>query len=64
MLGGLAIGVLPGVGRIAVAGAARFEASGLYASAVLGGRATSVAVPRLETAPTLEDVLLGFAFTS
>jgi multicomponent Na+:H+ antiporter subunit D len=63
MLGGLAIGVLPGVGRIAVAGAARFEASTAYASAVLGGRATTVAVPRLETAPTLEGVLLGLAFT-
>jgi multicomponent Na+:H+ antiporter subunit D len=63
MLGGLAIGVLPGVGRIAVAGAARFQASAAYASAVLGGRATTVAVPRLETTPTLEDVLLGLAFT-
>jgi multicomponent Na+:H+ antiporter subunit D len=62
MLGGLAIGLLPGVGRIAVAGAARFEASSAYASAVLTGRATTVAVPRIETAPTLEDVLLGLAF--
>ena len=63
MLGGLAIGVLPGVGRIAVAGAARFVASAAYASAVLSGRATTVAAPRIETAPTLEDVLLGLAFT-
>jgi multicomponent Na+:H+ antiporter subunit D len=64
MLGGLAIGVLPGVGRIAVAGAARFEASAAYASAVLDGRATSIATPRIHTAPTLEDVLLGLAFTA
>jgi multicomponent Na+:H+ antiporter subunit D len=63
MLGGLALGVLPGVGRIAVAGAARFEASAAYASAVLSGRATTVVAPRIHTAPTLEDVLLGLAFT-
>jgi multicomponent Na+:H+ antiporter subunit D len=63
MLGALTIGLLPGVGRIAVAGAARFEASAANTSAVLGGRATTVAVPRIETAPTLEDVLLGLAFT-
>jgi multicomponent Na+:H+ antiporter subunit D len=63
MLGGLAIGVLPTVGRLAVAGATRFEASAAYASAVLGGRATTVAVPRIEAAPTLEDVLLGLGFT-
>ena len=63
MLGGLAIGLLPGVGRIALAGAARFEASAAYTSAVLRGRATTVAVPRMAAAPTLEDVLLGFVFT-
>jgi multicomponent Na+:H+ antiporter subunit D len=63
MLGGLAMGLLPGVGRIAVAGAARFEATTEYVSAVLSGRATTVAVPRIHTAPTLEDVLLGLAFT-
>jgi multicomponent Na+:H+ antiporter subunit D len=63
MLGGLAIGVLPSVGRLAVAGAARFEAGAVYTSTVLSGRATTVAVPRIETAPTLEDVLLGLVFT-
>jgi multicomponent Na+:H+ antiporter subunit D len=63
MLGGLAIGVLPGVGRLAVAGAARFEATAAYGSAVLAGRVTSVAVPQIDTAPTLQDVLLGLVFT-
>jgi multicomponent Na+:H+ antiporter subunit D len=63
MLASLAIGVLPGVGRLAVAGAARFEATAAYGSAVLRGRVLPVAMPRIHTAPTLEDVLLGLAFT-
>ena len=64
MLGGLAIGVLPGVGRIAIAGAARFTAGPAYAAAVLGGQATSVSVPPIHTGPTVEDVALGLVFTA
>ena len=59
-----AIGVLPGVGRIAIAGAQRFIASSAYASAVLHSHATTVATPQIQTAPTFEDVLLGLAFTA
>src|SRR6202012_4751859 len=63
MLGGLALGLRPGVGRIAVAGAARLEAGAAYHAAVLGGRATTVSAPAI-SGPTLEDVLLGLLFSA
>ena len=62
LLGSLAIGVLPGVTRIALAGARRFEATSAYASAVLAGRAHRL-TPSAASAPTLREVLAGVGFT-
>ena len=64
LAGSLAIGLVPGVGRLALAGAERFEASGAYATAMLGGHVPALPVPQGATTPTLEDVLTGLAYTA
>ncbi|MGI8712415.1 MAG: complex I subunit 5 family protein [Solirubrobacteraceae bacterium] len=63
LLGSLAIGVLPGVGRLALAGAQRFEATSAYTTAVLSGHVAALRSQPVATSPTLQDVLSGIGFT-
>jgi multicomponent Na+:H+ antiporter subunit D len=63
-LGSLAIGLVPGVGRIALAGAQRFEAGGQYAAAVLSGHVAALPALDVPTAPTVEDIVLGLVITA
>lgn len=63
LAGSVAIGVLPGVGRLALAGARRFEATSAYAAAVLRDHVVSLPAISTRTAPTLQDVLSGAGFT-
>ncbi len=63
MLGaGIAVGVLPGVGRLALAGAERFEHTSAYVSAVLAGHAGSVGSGRAPAPPSLRDVVSEIGF--
>jgi multicomponent Na+:H+ antiporter subunit D len=63
LAGSLAIGIVPGVGRLALAGAQRFEATSAYAAAVLHGHALALPAVSVQTTPTLQDVLSGVGFT-
>jgi multicomponent Na+:H+ antiporter subunit D len=63
LAGSVAIGVLPGVGRFALSGAQRFEATSAYAAAVLHAHVVALPTISTETAPTLQDVLSGAGFT-
>jgi multicomponent Na+:H+ antiporter subunit D len=63
LLGSLVIGVVPGAGRLALAGAQRFEATSAYSAAVLAGHGSTVQALSGSTAPTLQDVLSGVGFT-
>ena len=60
--GGIATGVLPGVGRLAVSAAARFIDTVGYAGAVLGGRVAAVHPPR-SAGPSIEEILVGLGLT-
>ena len=60
----VAIGVLPGVGRLALAGARRFEDTSAYVTAVLGGRLPAIAGhPATAASPSLQDILSGVGFS-
>ena len=63
LLGSLVIGVVPGVGRLALAGAQRFEATSAYSAAVLAGHGSALPTLSGSTTPTLQDVLSGVGFT-
>jgi multicomponent Na+:H+ antiporter subunit D len=63
LIGSVAIGVVPDVGRLAVAGAGRFLDTAGYAATVLGRGSAHVAVPAAPPSPSLQDVLSGLAFT-
>ncbi len=58
----IAIGVLPGVRRLALLGAQRFEATSAYVSSVLTGRVPVVAGLPVPASPSLQDVLSGVGF--
>jgi len=63
VLGGIATGVLPGVGRLAISGAARFVDSSAFATAVLRGHAAAVAAPA-SSGPSIAEVLVGLGLTA
>jgi hypothetical protein len=63
LLGSLVIGVVPGVERLALAGAQRFEATSAYSSTVLAGHESTLPSLSGLTGPTLRDVLSGVGFT-
>jgi multicomponent Na+:H+ antiporter subunit D len=63
LAGSLAIGILPGAGRLALAGAQRFEATAAYASTTLHSHVPSLPAIAEQTTPTLQDVLSGLGFT-
>jgi multicomponent Na+:H+ antiporter subunit D len=63
LLGSLAIGVLPGVQRLALAGAQRFEDTSAYVMAALGGHVPAVAPFSVSASPTLQDIVSGVGFS-
>jgi multicomponent Na+:H+ antiporter subunit D len=63
LAGSLALGLLPGVARLALAGAQRFEATSAYAASVLHGHVLALAPLPAPAMPTLQDVLSGLGFT-
>lgn len=63
LAGSVAIGILPGVGRLALAGAQRFEATSAYAASVLQGHTPRLTALPAHTTPTLQDVLSGVGFS-
>jgi multicomponent Na+:H+ antiporter subunit D len=63
VLGGIATGVLPGVGRLATAGATRFVATTAFASSVLGGRVPVLHAPGVSS-PSVGEIVVGLALTA
>ena len=59
----IAIGVVPGVRRLALAGAQRFEGTSAYVSAVLRGHVPTMAALPAPGSPSLQTVLSGVGFT-
>jgi multicomponent Na+:H+ antiporter subunit D len=63
ILASIAVGVLPGVGRLALDGAQRFEGTSAYVSAVLDGHVARLTALPAPPSPSLQDVLSGVGFT-
>jgi multicomponent Na+:H+ antiporter subunit D len=59
----IAIGVLPDVQRLALAGAQRFMDSSAYVAQVLGGPVPVAHASSAITSPSLQDILSGVGFT-
>ncbi len=63
VLGGIATGLVPGIGRLALAGATRFIDTSAYTGAVLGGHIAALRGAPAST-PTLEATLVGLGLTA
>jgi multicomponent Na+:H+ antiporter subunit D len=63
VFGGIAVGLVPGVGRFALAGAARFIDTPTYTAAVLGGHTATVHGPHPSGA-SVEATLVGLGLTA
>jgi multicomponent Na+:H+ antiporter subunit D len=62
VLGGIATGVVPGVTRLALAGAARFVDTRRFAAAVLSGHTAAVRGP-VASGPSIEEILIALGLT-
>ena len=63
LIASLAVGVLPEVGRLALRGAQRFEATSAYVSSVLGHAVPGLAASAPPASPSVQDILSGVGFT-
>jgi multicomponent Na+:H+ antiporter subunit D len=63
LLGSVAVGVLPGVERLALAGAQRFTATSAYVSSVLDAHVPRLAALPAPASPSLQGILSGVGFT-
>jgi multicomponent Na+:H+ antiporter subunit D len=59
----IAIGVLPDVQRLAIAGAERFQDTSAYVAGVFGGRTPIVYASSVVASPSVQDIVSGVGFT-